>query len=131
MALCRAEEGGVILVRHTYVDGWCLPGGMGRAGEHPVAAALRELREEIGLCRWREARQVATVNGVLDGVAASVTLILVEQVEFEFRRSLEIEAAQIFAADQWPDDMNGWSRKILEAADLIQIADVSGRSPQS
>ena len=46
-----AREGRVLLVRHSYVRGWLLPGGGVGRGEAPADAIVRELREEIGLAR--------------------------------------------------------------------------------
>ena len=50
-AKCVLEhEGKVLLIRNTYGRGhWTFPGGMIERGEVPSAAAVREVREEVGI----------------------------------------------------------------------------------
>lgn len=47
-AVIADGEGGVFLVKHSYVPGWYLPGGGVDAGETCDAALRREVREEAG-----------------------------------------------------------------------------------
>ena len=44
--LIRNEQ--VLLVRHTYLPGWYMPGGAVNRGETVEQAARREVREEVG-----------------------------------------------------------------------------------
>lgn len=43
------EQGRVLLVKPTYKDGWDLPGGYVEIGESPKQAAIREVKEELGV----------------------------------------------------------------------------------
>ncbi|MBV8738367.1 MAG: NUDIX hydrolase [Alphaproteobacteria bacterium] len=56
----------LLLVRCSYRVGWHLPGGGVRRGEHPEAAARRELAEEIGLA-VTELHLAGTACGIWDG----------------------------------------------------------------
>ncbi|WP_155375024.1 NUDIX domain-containing protein [Catellatospora vulcania] len=61
--LFRDQTGNVLIVEPRYKPGWDLPGGMAEANEPPLAAAVREVTEELGIA-WGGGRML-----VLDWVA--------------------------------------------------------------
>ena len=95
----------LLLVRTSYRRGWELPGGGVRAGESPLAAALREAREEVGIA--------------LEPARLSPPLVIDEYFEHRHDRvhlyegelgpgvaprvdRREIVQARYFAAREWP-----------------------------
>lgn len=59
--------GDVLLLKHSYgPDVWSLPGGGLARGEDPVAAARREVREELGI-ELARIEPVGTLEEVLSG----------------------------------------------------------------
>lgn len=90
------NEGRVLLVEHTYLHGWHLPGGGVDRGETAEAAAVRELREEAGL-----------------GAVGRPRLLSVHSNERFFRGDHVI----VFRIDQWRDvGRGGHHGEILNTA---------------
>jgi ADP-ribose pyrophosphatase YjhB (NUDIX family) len=59
--------GDVLLLKHSYgADVWALPGGGLGRGEDPLAAARREVREELGM-ELARIEKVATLEETLSG----------------------------------------------------------------
>lgn len=49
IVVIERDDGAVLLIRQAYRSGWGLPGGLMAKGESPEEAAVREVREEVGL----------------------------------------------------------------------------------
>lgn len=56
----------LLLLKSSYRDEWNFPGGSLQPGEAPVAAAQREMEEEIGLSSYA-LRPAGSVRGTWDG----------------------------------------------------------------
>lgn len=98
-------QGAVLLIRHSYGSGcWMLPGGGVARGEDPVAAAIRELREEAG-CLLHAAVAVALVDEELHGARNRVHVIAGHVRDAVRADGREVVEAAFFAADLLPDDV--------------------------
>jgi 8-oxo-dGTP diphosphatase len=114
-ALIFDDAGQVLLLKHRFRagSGWGLPGGFLEAGEQPLDALRRELREEIGL----EVRDTE--------VFAARGFRRPRQVEVLFRcrpngspqpRTMEVERAEWFSVDSLPEGLPKDQRLLIERA---------------
>ena len=101
------EKGEVLLVKHTYVEGWYLPGGGVETSETMAQTATKELREEVGF----EILSEPELLGIYKNSAASkrdhVALYRAQKWrEIEsFKPNREIAEIGFFAVDALPDDI--------------------------
>ena len=114
-AIIFNDSGQVLLLKHRFRagSGWGLPGGFLEAGEQPLEALRRELREEIGF----EVRDPQ--------VFAARSFRKPRQVEVLFRcrgngspapQNIEIERAEWFAVNSLPEGLPKDQRLFIERA---------------
>lgn len=123
-AVVTDAEGRVLLVEHTYLHGWWLPGGGVDRGETAEQAVVRELREEAGV--------VATGRPRLVSVHANERFfpgdhVLVYRVDAwtpgERRGGMEIAQVRFWPLDALPPGLNRGSADRL--AEIFGGAEVS------
>ena len=104
-AIVADSENRILLVRHTYVSGWHLPGGGVEAGESVLEALAREVEEE-GAVRMRAP---AILHGMFFNRSASprdhVAVYLVRDFEVLGVRAPDHEIAEagFFPRHAMPD----------------------------
>lgn len=114
LATNQMEE--ILLVKHTYVPGWYLPGGGVETGETALEAACKELSEETGHAPGK----APTLLGVYFNRRASardhVLLYRCENVEKirDFLPNREIAEIGFFPVNQLPDGMTKGSANRIE-----------------
>ncbi len=108
-------EGRVLLVRHTYVSGWHLPGGGVNARETAEAAARRELFEETGYEAAAPARFLGLYFNPAMAGRDHVALYQVADCapRRAFRANREIAEIGVFALDDLPDGTTTATRRRL------------------
>jgi 8-oxo-dGTP pyrophosphatase MutT (NUDIX family) len=114
-AIALTAEGRLVLVKLRYAPGWRLPGGGRDSSESPIEAALRELREEIGLVSHGEVQAAGELDEEVDFKRDTSSLVIVRDVEFRPKRwSWEVEAVCDVAMDDLPSDLSPQTRRWLK-----------------
>lgn len=101
------ETNSILLVKHTYSEGWVLPGGGVEVGESMFTALKRELSEEAGL-ECKSAKVLDVYHNSSISKRDHVVIYLVEDWQEEQaheRPKLEIAETAWFKRDELPADL--------------------------
>lgn len=119
-AIALTPEGKLILVKLRYAPGWHVPGGGRHAGEVPVDAALRELREEIGMISHGEVRRAQDFEESVYFKHDTSSVFVVREVRYRPHRwSWEIEGVIEADLDRLPDEISRRSSEWIEALKAV------------
>jgi ADP-ribose pyrophosphatase YjhB (NUDIX family) len=114
-------QGQVLLIQHTYIRGWYLPGGGLDRGETAEAAIMRELVEEVGIVARSRPKLLSVHSNHARHRGDHVLYYHIEVWEQGQATSKgEIHAAEWFAPDALPDAITpSTQRRIAEALDQL------------
>lgn len=113
-ALAFTPNNKVVLVKLRYAQGWRLPGGGRKADENPRDAALRELREEIGLVSHGEVQLACELEQTPDFKRDLVSLLIVRDVIYRPHWSWEVQAVMEAELHRLPIDLAPHAARWLE-----------------
>ena len=111
--LMAVEDGKVLLVRHTYLDGWYLPGGGVQAGESLQEAVRREVAEEAGAV-LHDPRLYGVYSSFFEGKSDHIVVFLCEEFTWQKVSNGEIECVNCFELDGLPEGTSPGTRRRIE-----------------
>jgi 8-oxo-dGTP pyrophosphatase MutT (NUDIX family) len=120
------KNSGVVLVKHSYMPGWYLPGGGVEAGETLAEALAREVAEEAGAALTGPARFFGLYRNPQADRRDHVGLFVCREWEQRFPPRVpnaEIIACELFPLDALPDG--------ITPATEARLREVLGGAPQS
>jgi 8-oxo-dGTP pyrophosphatase MutT (NUDIX family) len=107
------RDGQVLLVRHTYVPGWFMPGGGIQRGETLDAAARRETKEELG-AELHDLRLLGAYSNFKELKSDHNVLFLSTDFTLGRKQDREIAEVRFFPLDALPKDLSPGHRRRLQ-----------------
>jgi len=107
------RDGQILLVKHSYQDGWLIPGGGVKRKESLEQAARRECSEEIG-AKVGKMELFGVFTNFFKYKNDHIVVFVSHDFEIHPKKDFEIEQAKFFDMTALPDDMMEGNRKRIE-----------------
>ena len=112
--IVQNEKNELLLVKHTYLPNWHLPGGGVEKGENILDAARRELFEETGLNSNHSMSVCNVHHNILVSKKDYVVVLRTKcDINHTFTPSIEISDARFFPMDSLPDNVDQTTLQFL------------------
>lgn len=122
-AVVEDGQGRVLLVRHSYIGGWQLPGGGVAGGEPPELAVVRELEEEVGLVESTAPEFIALYSRKILWVGNLIVLYRLRNARIDFKPNMEVREAKFFDPAALPQGTSEATRR--------RLAELFGKTPRT
>ena len=107
------RDGQILLIKHSYQDGWLIPGGGVKRRETIEQAARRECREEVG-AEVGKMELVGIFTNFFEHKNDHIVVFISHEFTIHPKKDFEIEQVKFFDLDALPDDMMEGSQKRIE-----------------
>lgn len=113
-AIVENEDGHILFVRHTYMDGWYFPGGGVKRRETVRTGLHRELCEEVGVTVTGPIELFGVYSNFHGYKSDHIALFVVRNYDMSFRANQEIAEYRFFHPAQLPDGIRPGTLARLE-----------------
>jgi 8-oxo-dGTP pyrophosphatase MutT (NUDIX family) len=111
--LLLIKDGQVVLVKHTYQEGWYLVGGGIKQNETPEEAGRREAREEAG-AQLGSMTLFGIFTQHIENRSDHIIVFVCNDFTLVPAKDFEIESVQLFPTDKLPEDIRPPCKRRIE-----------------
>lgn len=113
-AIVLNDKKKVLLVQHTYLSGWYLPGGLVKQGETLASAIVRELYEETGIRPKSQPKLFNIYLGSMRGVPNYPAVFIIDNYSLSPNSNYEIKQMAWYDWNEIPEDTSGATKRRLD-----------------
>jgi len=113
-AIVVSQDEKILLVKHTYQEGWFLPGGKVGRSEDDENALRRELYEELGIQLTATPRKLGEYENTYEYKKDTIAVFVVGSFTQGEKKHFEVERHSFFKPEMLPEKTSPGTRRRIE-----------------